>query len=229
MARKWKLFFLKKRISNKTRRLRYCAAAGKKRRACGNESRGSPQKSKFSRYFLQPHFFAHGFLATDFKAQAFLAQAFFAGAFLAAAFLAGAFLAAAFFAGAFLTAAFFTAAFFAGAFLTAAFLAGAFLAAAFLAGAFFATAFFGAAFFTTFFVAMILFFLGCFHVNVAREFRELCSSDARSTEILAPVSGENSAALAPLKKNPNPAGSLKAAGATPDGVSSKNTPSKNGL
>lgn len=217
-------FFLKKRISNKTRRLRYCAAAGKKRRACGNESRGSPQKSKFSRYFLQPHFFAHGFLATDFKAQAFLAQAFFAGAFLAAAFLA-----AAFFAGAFLTAAFFTAAFFAGAFLTAAFLAGAFLAAAFLAGAFFATAFFGAAFFTTFFVAMILFFLGCFHVNVAREFRELCSSDARSTEILAPVSGENSAALAPLKKNPNPAGSLKAAGATPDGVSSKNTPSKNGL
>lgn len=168
---------------------------------------------------MQPHFFAHGFLATDFKAQAFLAQAFFAGAFLAAAFLATAFLA-----GAFLTAAFF-----AGAFLTAAFLAGAFLAAAFLAGAFFATAFFGAAFFTTFFVAMILFLLGCFHVNVARGFRELCSSDARSTKILEPESGENSADIAPLKKNPNPAGALKERGAAPDGVSSKNTPSKNGL
>ena len=103
------------------------------------------------------------------------------------------------------------------------------MAAAFLAGAFFATAFFGAAFFTTFFVAMILFLLGCFHVNVARGFRELCSSDARSTKILEPESGENSADIAPLKKNPNPADALKERGAAPDGVSSKNTPSKNGL
>ena len=224
MARKWKLFFKKNEFPAKPAGSVAARRREKKRGARGNESRGSPQKSKFSRYFLQPHFFAHGFLATDFKAQAFLAQAFFAGAFLAAAFLATAFLA-----GAFLTAAFFTAAFFAGAFLTAAFLAGAFLSAAFLGGAFFATSFFGAAFFTTFFVAMILFLLGCFHVNVARGFRELCSSDARSTKILEPESGENSADIAPLKKNPNPADALKERGAAPDGVSSKNTPSKNGL
>ena len=204
MARKWKLFFKKNEFPAKPAGSVAARRREKKRGARGNESRGSPQKSKFSRYFLQPHFFAHGFLATDFKAQAFLAQAFFAGAFLAAAFLATAFLA-----GAFLTAAFFT--------------------AAFLAGAFFATAFFGAAFFTTFFVAMILFLLGCFHVNVARGFRELCSSDARSTKILEPESGENSADIAPLKKNPNPADALKERGAAPDGVSSKNTPSKNGL
>lgn len=229
MARKWKLFFKKNEFPAEPPKLRCCEAAGEKKGARGNESRGSPQKSKFSRYFLQPHFFAHGFLATDFKAQAFLAQAFFAGAFLAAAFLAGAFLATAFLAGAFLTAAFFAAAFLAGAFLTAAFFAGAFLAAAFLAGAFFATAFFGAAFFTTFFVAMILFLLGCFHVNVARGFRELRSSDARSTKILEPESGENSADIAPLKKNPNPADALRERGAAPAGVSSKNTPSKNGL
>lgn len=229
MARKWKLFFKKNEFPAKPAGSVAARRREKKRGARGNESRGSPQKSKLNRYFLQPHFFAHGFLATDFKAQAFLAQAFFAGAFLAATFLAGAFLATAFLAGAFLTAAFFTAAFFAGAFLTAAFLAGAFLAAAFFAGAFFATAFFGAAFFTTFFVAMILFLLGCFHVNVARGFRELCSSDARSTKILEPESGENSADIAPLKKNPNPAGALKERGAAPDGVSSKNTPSKNGL
>jgi len=76
---------------------------------------------------------------------------------------------------------------------------------------------------------MILFLLGCFHVNVARGFRELCSSDARSTKILEPESGENSADIAPLKKNPNPADALKERGAAPDGVSSKNTPSKNGL
>lgn len=224
MARKWKLFFKKNEFPAKPAGSVAARRREKKRGARGNESRGSPQKSKFSRYFLQPHFFAHGFLATDFKAQAFLAQALFAGTFLAATFLAGAFLATAFLAGAFLTAAFF-----AGAFLTAAFLAGAFLAAAFLAGAFFATAFFGAAFFTTFFVAMILFLLGCFHVNVARGFRELCSSDARSTKILEPESGENSADIAPLKKNPNPADALKERGAAPDGVSSKNTPSKNGL
>lgn len=224
MARKWKLFFKKNEFPAKPAGSVAARRREKKRGARGNESRGSPQKSKFSRYFLQPHFFAHGFLATDFKAQAFLAQAFFAGTFLAATFLAGAFLATAFLAGAFLTAAFF-----AGAFLTAAFLAGAFLAAAFLAGAFFATAFFGAAFFTTFFVAMILFLLGCFHVNVARGSRELCSSDARSTKILGPESGENSADIAPLKKNPNPAGALRERGAAPDGVSSKNTPSKNGL
>ena len=189
MARKWKLFFKKNEFPTKPAGSVAARRREKKRGARGNESRGSPQKSKFSRYFLQPHFFAHGFLATDFKAQAFLAQAFFAGAFLAAAFLAGAFLATAFLAGAFLTAAFFTAAFF--------------------AGAFFATAFFGAAFFTTFFVAMILFLLGCFHVNVARGFRELCSSDARSTKILEPESGENSADIAPLKKNPNPADALQ--------------------
>lgn len=224
MARKWKLFFKKNEFPAKPAGSVAARRREKKRGARGNESRGSPQKSKFSRYFLQPHFFAHGFLATDFKAQAFLAQALFAGTFLAATFLAGAFLATAFLAGAFLTAAFF-----AGAFLTAAFLAGAFLAAAFLAGAFFATAFFGAAFFTTFFVAMILFLLGCFHVNVARGFRELCSSDARSTKILEPESGENSADIAPLKKNPNPADALKERGAAPDGVFSKNTPSKNGL
>lgn len=224
MARKWKLFFKKNEFPAKPAGSVAARRREKKRGARGNESRGSPQKSKFSRYFLQPHFFAHGFLATDFKAQAFLAQALFAGTFLAATFLAGAFLATAFLAGAFLTAAFF-----AGAFLTAAFLAGAFLAAAFLAGAFFATAFFGAAFFTTFFVAMILFLLGCFHVNVARGSRELCSSDARSTKILGPESGENSADIAPLKKNPNPAGALRERGAAPDGVFSKNTPSKNGL
>ena len=224
MARKWKLFFKKNEFPAKPAGSVAARRREKKRGARGNESRGSPQKSKFSRYFLQPHFFAHGFLATDFKAQAFLAQALFAGTFLAATFLAGAFLATAFLAGAFLTAAFF-----AGAFLTAAFLAGAFLAAAFLAGAFFATAFFGAAFFTTFFVAMILFLLGCFHVNVARGSRELCSSDARSTKILGPESGENSADIAPLKKNPNPAGALGVRGAAPDGVFSKNTPSKNGL
>lgn len=214
MARKWKLFFKKNEFPAKPAGSVAARRREKKRGARGNESRGSPQKSKFSRYFLQPHFFAHGFLATDFKAQAFLAQALFAGTFLAATFLAGAFLATAFLAGAFLTAAFF---------------AGAFLTAAFLAGAFFATAFFGAAFFTTFFVAMILFLLGCFHVNVARGSRELCSSDARSTKILGPESGENSADIAPLKKNPNPAGALRERGAAPDGVFSKNTPSKNGL